>query len=116
MTHERTEPAGILNPAAIDKITVADDGAVELHVEQTAPWDGSDHLLLLTQEKLYNYLAYVADGDLARAHPHGVRKWRVVLDARDAPDQRTAELLRRAGEEFHRLGGTMLTRRMPADR
>jgi hypothetical protein len=110
------EPTGILNPAAIDAITVADDGVVELHVEQTAPWDGSDQLLLLTQEKLFNYLAYVGDGDLGRAHPNAVRNWRVVFDARDEPDQRTAELLRRAGEEFRRLGGTLLTRRMPAGR
>jgi len=109
-------PTGILNPGVIDKVTVASDGVVELHVEQTAPWDGSDHLLLLTQEKLYNYLAYVADGDLARAHPETAGTWRVVLDAWDEPDQRTAGLLRQAGEEFRRLGGTMLTRRMPAAR
>jgi len=109
------EPSGILNPGAIDAITVADDGTVELHVEQTAAWDGSEHLLLLTQEKLFNYLAFVADGELARRHP-GMRRWRVVVDVRDDPDQRTAELLRRAGEEFRRLGGTVVMRRMPADR
>ena len=110
------EPAGILNPGTIDHIAVAGDGFVELHVEQTAPWDGSDHLLLLTQEKLFNYLAYVADGELARAHPGSARGWRVVLDTVGEPDQRTAELLRRAGEEFRRLGGTFLTRRISADR
>jgi hypothetical protein len=110
------EPKGILNPGAIDRISVGEDGVVELHVEQTAPWDGSDHLLLLTQEKFWNYLAYVADGDLATAHPRAVENWRVVFDAWDVPDQRTAELLRRVAEEVRRLGGTMLTRRMPADR
>jgi hypothetical protein len=89
---------------------------VELHVEQTAPWDGSDHLLLLTQEKFWNYLAYIADGDLARDHPTAAKTFRVVFDERDEPDQRTADLLRRVAEEFRRLGGTMLTRRMPADR
>ena len=136
------EPAGILNPAAIDRITVGEDGVVELHVEQTAPWDASDHLLLLTQEKLWNYMAYVADGNLersrnaatnsraAREAPATSRtrrsqersdarsralKWRVVVDVLDEPDERTADLLRRAGEQFHRLGGTLLTRRMPAD-
>jgi uncharacterized protein DUF6572 len=148
------EPAGILNPAAIDRVTVGEDGVVELHVEQTAPWDASDHLLLLTQEKLWNYMAYVADGNLersvtpetssqaarhaaaassqaAREAPATSRtrrrqersdarsramRWRVVVDLLDEPDERTADLLRRAGEQFHRLGGTLLTRRMPADR
>jgi hypothetical protein len=110
------EPTGILNPGAIDAVTVADDGFVELHVEQTAPWDGSDHLLLLTQEKLFNYLAYIADGDLERGHPKPGQKWRIVVDVLDEPDQRTAELLRRAGEQSRRLGGTLLTRRRPADR
>jgi hypothetical protein len=110
------EPAGILNPSAIDDVRVAEDGFVELHVEQTASWDGSDHLLLLTQEKLYNYLAFVADGELARLHPEAARRWRVVVDVLDEPDGRTSDLLRRAGEEFRRLGGTIVTRRMPADR
>jgi len=109
-------PTGILNPGTIDAITVGDDGVVELHIEQTAPWDGSDHLLLLTQEKLFNDLAYVADGELVKAQPRAVRNWRVVFEERDDPDQRTADLLRQVAEEFRRLGGTMLTRRMPADR
>ena len=110
------EPTGIRNPGAIDAISVGEDGVVELHVEQTTPWDGSDHLLLLTQEKLWTYLAYVADGDLARDHPHAESNFRVVVDVIDEPDQRTAELLRRVAEELRRMGGTMFTRRMPADR
>jgi hypothetical protein len=110
------EPTGILNPGTIDAIAVAEDGFVELHVEQTAEWDGSDQLLLLTQEKLYNYLAFVGDGELARAYPNAGRRWRVVLDLRAEPDQRTADLFRQAGDEFLRLGGTVVTRRMPADR
>ncbi len=110
------DPGGILNPGTIDAMTVDGAGIVELHVEQTADWDGSDHLLLLTQEKLYNYLAFVADGELERAHPGVGRNWRVVLDLRDEPDQRMAELFHRAGEEFHRLGGTVVTRLTPADR
>ena len=110
------QPTGILNPGAIDRITVGEDGIVELHVEQTASWDGSDHLLLLTQEKFWNYLAYIADGDLERAYLGTAKNWRVVFYAREEPDQRTADLLRRVAEEFRRLGGTMLTRRMPADR
>jgi hypothetical protein len=109
------EPTGILNPGTIDAIAVAEDGFVELHVEQTADWDGSDQLLLLTQEKLYNYLAFVADGELARAHPDAGRRWRVVLDLRAEPDQRTADLFHTAGDEFRRLGGTVVTRRMPTD-
>ena len=56
-------PEGILNPGAIDAITVDDDGYVTVHIEQTSEWDGSDHLLLLLQEKLYNYLAFIADGE-----------------------------------------------------
>ena len=136
-----------MNPGTIDGISVGEDGVVELHVEQTAPWDGSDHLLLLTQEKLWNYLAYVADGDLAREYPEVAWEAPAMesgegsasdephsaeagakrrpepsdqlasgVDVIDEPDQRTAELLRRVAEEFRRLGGTMLTRRMPADR
>jgi hypothetical protein len=112
---ENTHPTGILNPGAIDAVTVGDDGVVELNVQQTAPWDGSDHLLLLTQEKLWNYLAYIADGELERVYP-GATSWRVALLAREEPDRRTIELLRRADGEFRRLGGALVTRLTPSDR
>jgi len=103
------EPAGILNPGAIDDVRVGDDGVVEVVAVQTAPWDGSDHLLLLTQEKLFNYLTYVADGDLARAHPRA-RRWRIVVELRGEPDPRTAKLLERAAGQFRMLGGDLVTR------
>jgi hypothetical protein len=105
-----------LNPGAIDEVTVEADGSLAVHLVQTWEWDGSDHLLLLLQEKLYNYLAFIADGELARRYPQAKRGFRVVVDMIGEPDQRTAELLRRAGEEFRQLGGTVLTRRRSADR
>ncbi|HEV3227153.1 MAG TPA: DUF6572 domain-containing protein [Acidimicrobiales bacterium] len=101
-------PSGILHPGAIDDITVDDDG-VALHVVQTCEWDGSDHLLLLLQEKLFNYLAYVADGELARNHP-GQSPWRVEIDCLAAPDARTQTLLRRAADQFAALGGRLEVR------
>ena len=52
---------GILDTGAIDSIETGADGVVELHIQQSVPWDGTEHLLLLTQKKLYNYLAYIAD-------------------------------------------------------
>jgi len=101
-----SEPEGILNPGAIDEITI-DDRGVALHVTQTAVWDGSDHLLLLFQEKLYNYLAFVADGELARRHPLGRSEWRVVVDCWSEPDARTQELLQQAAGQFRALGGAL---------
>jgi hypothetical protein len=101
------EPTGILNPGAIDDITRDDDGTVTLHVVQTAEWDGSDHLLLLVQEKLFNYLAFVADGELARSYPGQLSRWGVRVECTAAPDVRTAELLRTAASQFEKLGGTL---------
>jgi len=102
----RSEPdlpaRGILDPGAIDSIETGADGVVELHIVQSVPWDETDHLLLLTQEKLYNYLAYIADNELARS--------RVVLDCTSAPDLRTRALLDRAGHELHKLGSSLVTR------
>jgi hypothetical protein len=96
-------PRGILDPGAIDSVAPGDDGVLELHIEQASEWDGSDHLLLLTQEKLYNYLAYAADNALA--------SWRLVLDCTSSPDERTRALLRRAGGEMSKLGGELVVRR-----
>jgi hypothetical protein len=79
------------------------DGVLELHIHQASEWDGSDHLLLLTQEKLYNYLAYAADKHLT--------SFRVVLDCTSSPDDRTRALLRRAGREMRKLGGALVVRR-----
>ena len=102
------EPTGILNPGVIDDVTVDERGTVTLHVRQTCEWDGSDQLLLLVQEKLFNYLAYVADGELA--HEVGQpRRWVVEADCFSEPDARTKELLRQAAAQFEALGGALRT-------
>jgi hypothetical protein len=100
----------ILNPGAIDEITSDADGFVTVHIVQTCEWDGSDHLLLLMQEKLFNYLAFVADGELARWHPSQQSRWRVAVDCWSEPDRRTHELLRQASGQFESLGGTLVVR------
>ena len=109
-------PDGIRNPGAIDDITV-DGDLVTLHVTQICPWDGSDQLLLLLQEKLYNYLAFVADGELARRHPVRRSGWRVHVDCWSEPDARTDVLLRQADGQFRALGGALeVTVRPPLPR
>ena len=101
-----SEPEGILNPGAIDDVTAADDGSVTLHVVQTCAWDASDQLLLLVQEKLFNYLTFVADGELARRHPQA-RRWRVVVDCWSEPDARMRTLFAEAANQFRSLGGAL---------
>jgi hypothetical protein len=93
---------GILDPGAIDAEAPGSDGVLELHIQQTCEWDGSDHLLLLTQEKLFNYLAYAADRALTG--------WRLVLDCTSSPDDRTRALLRQAGGEVRKLSGELVVR------
>lgn len=105
-------PAGILDPGAIDEITV-DRERVLLHAVQTCEWDGSDHLLLLLQEKLFNYLAYVADGELARCYPGQHSRWGVTIDCSSEPDTRTRTLLQEAARQFTSLGGTFDVRVTP---
>jgi hypothetical protein len=99
-----------LNPGAIDEVTIDDDGFVTVHLVQTWEWDGSEHLLLLLQEKLFNYLAFVADGELARLHP-GRSRWRVAVDCRSELDDRTQVLLHQAADQFRGLGGSLVIRR-----
>jgi len=101
-----SEPQGILNPGAIDDVTTGPDGTVTLHITQTCDWDASEHLLLLVQEKLYNYLAFVADGELARRHPHAARQWRVQVDCWSEPDAQTRTLFDEATNQFRSLGGS----------
>ena len=105
-------PTGILDPGAIDEISTDDEG-VTLHVVQTCAWDGSDHLLLLLQEKLFNYLTFVADGELARFYPGQHSRWGVVIDCSSEPDVRTRTLLQEAGRQFNSLGGTFDVRITP---
>jgi len=109
-----SEPEGILNPGAIDDVTSGPDGFVTLHVVQTCAWDASDHLLLLVQEKLFNYLTFVADGELARRHPAAARQWRVVVDCRSEPDARMRTLFTEAAAQFRSLGGSLDVRVTPA--
>jgi len=102
-----SEPEGILNPGAIDAVTTDSTGRATLHVVQTGEWDGSDQLLLLVQEKLYNYLTFVADGELARRHPQAARHWRVVVDCWSEPDARMRTLFGEAAKQFRSLGGSL---------
>jgi hypothetical protein len=104
-----------VNPGAIDDVTVDSDGVITVHLIQTSDWDGSDHQLLLLQEKLFNYLAYVADGELARMHSGQPSRWRVALDCSSEPDVRTQELLRAAADQFTMLGGSLEVRRPTAE-
>src|SRR5258705_13486788 len=78
-------PPGILNPGVIDEITTDAAGFVTLHVVQTCAWDESDQLLLLLQEKLFNYLAFVADGELARRQPGQRTRWGGAIDCATEP-------------------------------
>ena len=100
-----------MNPGAIDEVTREDDGSVTVRLEQVAEWDGSDHQLLLLQEKLFNYLAFVADGELARMQSGQPARWRVAVECRSEPDDRTHELLREAAAQFTKLGGSLVIRR-----
>jgi len=102
-----SEPEGILNPGAIDSVTTDADGRTTLHVTQTCDWDGSDQLLLLVQEKLFNYLTFVADGELARRSPPAARQWRVQVDCRSEPDARMRALFDEAAAQFRTLGGSL---------
>ena len=99
-----------MNPGAIDEVTRDPDGVVTVHLAQIDEWDGSDHQLLLLQEKLFNYLAFVADGELARMQSGQPSRWRVSVDCRSEPDARTQELLRTAGDQFAKLGGGLVIR------
>ena len=108
------ESRGILDPGAIDDVTVEAGGRLTLHLVQTCEWDRTDHLLLLLQEKLFNYLAYVADGELARTHPGQRSRWGVAIDCASAPDARTLALLREAERQFEELGGSFEIR-LPQD-
>jgi hypothetical protein len=99
-----------VNPGAIDDVVVERDGSVTVRLVQDWEWDGSDHLLLLLQEKLFNYLAFIADGELARVYP-GQRRWGVAVDCRTEPDRRSEELFRAAADQFEKLGGSLTIRR-----
>ncbi len=109
-------PTGILNPGVIDDVTADDRGAITLHVHQTCEWDGSEQLLLLLQEKLFNYMAFVADGELARIAPGQRPRWGVSIDCTSEPDARTVELVRAAAAQFESLGGRLDVRRPPGER
>jgi hypothetical protein len=100
-----------LNPGVIDDVTADEDGTVTVHLVQVSEWDGSDHELLLLQEKLFNYLAFVADGELARMRAGQPSRWQVAVECASEPDARTHELLRTAADQFSKLGGRLVVRR-----
>lgn len=61
---------GLDNPAAIDLISISPDGnTIMLHLVAGEPWDADGKRAMQLQAKLKNYVAFAADGQLARQYP-----------------------------------------------
>jgi hypothetical protein len=99
-------PLGVADPGRIDQVVVDDDGVAELRLVPGPAWADDDHSRVLLREKLFNYLAYVTDGDLDRAHPDA-SAWKVVLRWPGRPNPATMALLQEAGGEAKAAGGAL---------
>jgi hypothetical protein len=60
---------GIEQPTVVDLVAAMPDGAYKLVVVQTNAWDGSDAQLRQLQQKLDNYVLYVASGQMSEQYP-----------------------------------------------
>jgi hypothetical protein len=88
---------------AVDQMDVVDfvsesaDGVCNLTVSDHLEWEGNDEHVLVLQDKLNRYLAFVESGELPQRFPNMAGK-RVVIDVRFMypPSQFGLEFLKRA--------------------
>jgi len=57
------------NPNVIDGIGVTRDAAIELVVSDHLEWDDANEHLLILQEKLNRYLAFIESGEVLERYP-----------------------------------------------
>ena len=103
---DREAVDGVDDPGAIDDVRVPRRGPVELVIRHRGAWDGSDRRQILLQEKVNRYLELVLDGELAAGTPAAAgRRWLVVVECEQPPDERSATYLQEADRELRRAGG-----------
>jgi hypothetical protein len=101
---------GLENPACIDLISSSPDGkSILLHLVAGEPWDPEGKRAMQLQAKLKSYVAFAADGQLARDHPVSRGK-RVVISidtqhSLGALEQRVVDAVR---EQWCRSSGIEL--------
>lgn len=93
------------NPGVIDAIGIARDAVVELTLSDHLEWDEANEHLLLLQEKLNTYLAFVEGGELLEAYPKAAhRAIRIAVVFKHAPTPSASGFLEQARTAIREAG------------
>jgi hypothetical protein len=103
---------GLDDPTMIDMVMLSpEEDRIDLIMVHTGVWDRSTGLLLRLEEKWQHYVGFAIHGGLARMYPdYAHLPWRIVLDCRVEPDDRTKEFVLRANELTRKEGGDFVVR------
>jgi len=106
------EVPGLDDPTVIDMVMLSpEEDRIDLVMVHTGVWDRSAGQLLRLQEKWQYYVGFAIHGGLERMYPDYARlPWRIVLDTRVEPDERTKDFFVRAREETRKQGGDLVVR------
>jgi hypothetical protein len=103
---------GLDDPTMIDMVMLSpEEDRIDLIMVHTGVWDRSTGLLLRLEEKWQHYVGFAIHGGLGRMYPdYAHLPWRIVLDCRVEPDDRTKEFVLRANELTRKEGGDFVVR------
>ena len=103
---------GLDDPTTIDMVMLSpEEDRIDLIMVHTGVWDRSTGLLLRLEEKWQHYVGFAIHGGLARMYPdYAHLPWRIVLDCRVEPDDRTKQFVLRANELTRKEGGDFVVR------
>jgi hypothetical protein len=107
MRFGRRREEATLDSGTVDLVAESLDGAIELVIVQSAPWNGSDAQLASLQEEVQTYVSFVLDGQMEKAYPQVAAKpWRIVISSlAGAPDTRTRAVLETLASRLPAYGG-----------
>ena len=110
MTADRIR--GLDDPTMIDMVMLSpEEDRIDLIMVHTGVWDRSTGLLLRLEEKWQHYVGFAIHGGLAKMYPdYAHLPWRIVLDCRVEPDDRTKEFVLRANDLTRKEGGDFVVR------
>jgi len=89
----------------VDFVSTAENGDCHLTISDHLEWEGNDDHMLILQDKLNRYLAFIESGELVEKFPDVAGK-RIIIDVRfmHAPTNLGFEFLSRIGKSIDEAG------------
>jgi hypothetical protein len=106
--------SSIFNPEKIDLVMQGRDGEANLYIVQDQPWRGTREETRSLEQKLDNYVAFAAGGQMREMYPElRGERWQIVIDTYVGPPNADCwSSLSARGDAIRNQGGDLIVHEM----